>query len=163
MIYSDFRALPKKIFFLRGSSINFYGLKIPADEEVQSYFEQFQSELNTFQLNLTNAIAYDSRERDKMLKHLDFLHVSSKMLEQLIAKYEIVGKFLNVPGSRSADFDILGYCDSYSQEKMVNRVDSPHAGYLHFLVDQMTLKYNLATCLSRMSSRMDLNWNEITN
>lgn len=61
------------------------------------------------------------------------------------------------------EFDILGFIDSYSKLKMDRRIQTQNAGYLHFLVDMLTLKFNLATCLSRMSSRMDLNWNENTN
>ena len=34
---------------------------------------------------------------------------------------------------------------------------------MHFLIDMLTLKFNHATCLARMSSRMDVNWDETTN
>ena len=30
------------------------------------------------------------------------------------------------------------------------------------MIDKMTLKFNLATCFARMSSRMELSWNEST-
>ena len=42
-------------------------------------------------------------------------------------------------------------------------MDGARLGVLHFLIDKLTLKFNLATCLSRMPSRMDLNWNDKTN
>ena len=60
-------------------------------------------------------------------------------------------------GSR---FGILGYEDSYSK-KVFKQADN--IGFVHFLIDKLSLKFNLATCFARMSSRMDLSWNETTN
>ena len=109
-----------------------------------------------------------------MLKDLEFLNVQGKLLENIISKYEIIGRFLPFPSESdseisstqiqvSSDFEYLGFIDSYSHLKMEKKSPSKYAGYLHYLADMLTLKFNLATCYSRMSSRMDLNWDETNN
>jgi len=37
------------------------------------------------------------------------------------------------------------------------------SGYVHYLIDLCTLKFNLAACYARIPSRMDVSWNPETN
>lgn len=58
----------------------------------------------------------------------------------------------------------MGYTDSYSGRVLFEKVEvEQHAGLIHFLIDKLSLKFNLAACLSRMSSRIDLTWDPTSN
>ena len=183
MIYSDFRGIPNKITFVQeGGHVNFYGLEVKntqaiaglnQKESISVSFDTLQNQINGFQTNLNIAILYDSQSKNKMLKDLDWLKVQSKLLEKIISKYELLEKFIMGHCSESiADkkqdkldikFSFLGYIDSYTQLKVSERSKCEDGGLLYFLIDKMTFKFNLATCFSRMSSRMDLSWSDKKN
>ena len=42
-------------------------------------------------------------------------------------------------------------------------VETDEAGLIHFLIDKLSLKFNLAACYARMCSRIDLTWDPVSN
>jgi hypothetical protein len=83
----------------------------------------------------------------KLLKDLNYLKTHTQQVESILSKYEIMGKF----GPKGhGKFVVI---DSYTHR------DENSAS---FLIDKLSLQFNLACAYSRMPSRMELSWDKNT-
>jgi hypothetical protein len=102
--------------------------------------------MNKYLVDMKQAVSNDLSETEiKLLKDLNYLKSHTTQVESILAKYEVFGKF-NPKGQGK-----LVVTDSFTRKQ------ESSGG---FLIDKLSLKFNLACAYSRMPSRMELSWDK---